>query len=203
LRHDRFDLVLVDTISLHEDGSAFIRRLRSVRGTPLVALTESHCDDRVRAFDLGADDAIAQPVDRDELRARITAVIRRHKGHSQSLLQAGVLTLSIDTREVCIRDRRKFGGQAAIALTAQRTWSRRLAPRRDQRICWDLFIRRFTRKWAVSSVIAVPTLNPARWRSGPCTPKLVGVDGPTASSANVSVRRWTCSGVAVDRRYFG
>jgi len=103
LRHDKFDLVLVDTISLHEDGFAFIRRLRLARNdTPLVALTGSHSDDRVRAFGLGADDAIAQPVDRDELQARITAVIRRHKGHGQSLLQSGVLTLSIDTREVCI-----------------------------------------------------------------------------------------------------
>jgi len=71
--------VLVDTpTSLHEDGFAFIRRLRSAwNGTPLVALTGSHCDDRVPTFGLGADDAIAQPVDRDELRARITAVIRR------------------------------------------------------------------------------------------------------------------------------
>jgi hypothetical protein len=39
------------------------------------------------------------------------------------------------------------------------------APRRDQRICCDLFIRRFTRKLAVPSVIAVPPLKPARWRS--------------------------------------
>jgi two-component system, cell cycle response regulator CtrA len=106
LRHETFDLVLVDVASLHEDGFAFIRRLRSARNdTPLVALTGIHCDDRVRALGLGADDAIAQPIDRDELRARITAVIRRHKGYSQSLLQSGVLCLSIDTREVCISGR--------------------------------------------------------------------------------------------------
>src|ERR1700738_3693725 len=85
------------------------------------------------------------------------------------------------------RERPKCGGQAAIAACgcislagwnfcpkpepnvplyiAQRTWSRRSAPRRDQRICCDLFIRRFTRKLAVPSVIAVPTRNPARCRS--------------------------------------
>jgi two-component system, cell cycle response regulator CtrA len=106
LRHETFDLVLVDTTSPPEDGFAFIRRLRSARNdTPLVALTGSHCDDRVRALGLGADDAIAQPVDRDEMRARITAVIRRHKGHSQSLLHSGVLSLSIDSREVCVSGR--------------------------------------------------------------------------------------------------
>ena len=77
-----------------------------------------------------------------------------------------------------------FGGQAAAAkvgwvsfaganlcpkaepkvplYTAQRTCSRRSAPRRVQRICCDLFIRRFTRKLAVPSVMAVPTRRPAR-----------------------------------------
>src|SRR4051812_30913213 len=82
-------------------------------------------------------------------------------------------------------DRQRNGGQAAIAIsdpglalkscpkpepnlplrTAQRTWSRRSAPRRDQRICCDLFMRRLTRKLAVPSVNAVPTRSPARCRS--------------------------------------
>src|SRR5690349_553536 len=78
-----------------------------------------------------------------------------------------------------VRDRQDFGGQAAMAklearsasalnrwpspepslplMTAQRTWSRRSAPRRDQRICCALFRRRLTRKLAVPSVIDVPT----------------------------------------------
>jgi two-component system, cell cycle response regulator CtrA len=106
LRHEAYDLVLVDTTSLSEDGFAFIRRIRSAKNdTPLVALTGSKCDDRVRALRLGADDAVAQPIDPDELRARILAVIRRHKGHSQSLLRVGDLSLSIETREVCVSGR--------------------------------------------------------------------------------------------------
>src|SRR3954452_2928821 len=44
---------------------------------------------------------------------------------------------------------------------AQRTWSRRSAPRRDHRICCALFMRRLTRKVAVPSVSAVPTRRPA------------------------------------------
>src|SRR5688500_10351075 len=84
------------------------------------------------------------------------------------------------------RDCRAIGGQAAMASSeagstawnswlklepslplkpAQRTWSRRSAPRRDHRICWDLFMRRLTRKLAVPSVSDVPTRRPARWRS--------------------------------------
>jgi hypothetical protein len=49
--------------------------------------------------------------------------------------------------------------------TVQRVCSRRSAPRRVQRVCCNLFIRRFTRKLVTPSVIAVPTRNPARWRS--------------------------------------
>jgi len=48
---------------------------------------------------------------------------------------------------------------------AQRTWSSRSAPRRDQRICCDLAMRRLTRKLAVPSVSDVPTRRPARCRS--------------------------------------
>jgi two-component system cell cycle response regulator CtrA len=107
LRHETFDLVIVDITTLSEEGFSFIRRLRLAKNdTPLVALTGHHCDDRVRALGLGADDAIAQPIDNEELQARITAVIRRYKGHSQSLLQLGNLSLSIDTREVSISGRR-------------------------------------------------------------------------------------------------
>ena len=85
------------------------------------------------------------------------------------------------------RNRREVGGQAARTKSvrgsasvsnswpklepslplraAQRTWSRRSAPRRDHRICCDLFMRRLTRKLAVPSVIDVPTRRPVRWRS--------------------------------------
>jgi two-component system, cell cycle response regulator CtrA len=101
LRHDTCDLVLVDAASLGPDSFSFIRRLRTARDdTPVVALTGPHAHERTSALSLGADDAIAQPFDAAELRARIMAVIRRNKGHSHSLLQAGDLSLSLDSREV-------------------------------------------------------------------------------------------------------
>jgi len=101
LRHETVDVVVVDIGSLAEDGFAFIRRLRGAKNdTPLVALTAHHADDRVRALGLGADDAIALPVDVSELRARIAAVTRRHKGLSQSLAEVGDLSLSLESREV-------------------------------------------------------------------------------------------------------
>src|SRR3954452_20201571 len=65
---------------------------------------------------------------------------------------------------------------------AQRTWSSRSAPRRDQRICCDLFMRRLIRKLAVPSVNAVPTPQP-----GP-VPFTV-VDQPIALPDEVAVQR--------------
>jgi hypothetical protein len=96
------------------------------------------------------------------------------------------------------RERRASGGQAALAKsatgltspskscptpdpsvplrTAPRTWSRRSAPRRDQRIGWDLLLRRLTRTLAVPSVMEVPTRRPARWRSASLTNQALWLD---------------------------
>jgi two-component system cell cycle response regulator CtrA len=105
LRHETVDAVVVDIKSFAEDGFAFIRHLRGARNdTPLVALTANHPDDRVRALRLGADDAIALSVDVSELRARVAAVTRRHRGLSQSLAEVGELSLSLETREVRFRN---------------------------------------------------------------------------------------------------
>ena len=115
LRYETYDLILVDLASLGQDGFGFIRRLCTARNdTPVVALTGSQALDRTSALGLGADDAIAQPFDPGEVRARITAVIRRNKGHSQSLLQVGDLSLSLDTREVRFND-------APVHLTGKET----------------------------------------------------------------------------------
>jgi two-component system, cell cycle response regulator CtrA len=103
LRHDGYDLVLVDVASMSDQGLACIRRLRSARHeTPLIALTGHQADDKVRALGLGADDAVTQPIGGEELQARIIAVLRRHRGFTRSLIEIGNLTLSLSTREVHI-----------------------------------------------------------------------------------------------------
>jgi two-component system, cell cycle response regulator CtrA len=101
LRHDSCDLVLIDTTALGADSLSFIRRLRTTRNdTPVVALTGARACERTSALSLGADDAITQPFDAAEVRARIIAVMRRNKGHSHSLLQVGNLSLSLESREI-------------------------------------------------------------------------------------------------------
>ena len=48
-------------------------------------------DSKVRALGFGADDYVTKPFHRDELVARIHAIVRRSKGHSQSVIRTGKL----------------------------------------------------------------------------------------------------------------
>jgi two-component system cell cycle response regulator CtrA len=104
LRHEAYDLVVLDLASLPESGFKFLRRLRATGdGTPVVAITSRQAGGRVRALSLGADDAVDQEIDIGELTARFQAVFRRHRGYSQ--LEVGDLSLSVETREVRFGDR--------------------------------------------------------------------------------------------------
>jgi two-component system cell cycle response regulator CtrA len=135
LRHERVEAVVVDVKSFAEEGFAFIRHLRSARNnTPLVALTAHHPGDRVRALGLGADDAIALSVDVSELRARIAAVIRRHRCLSQSLAEVRELSLSLESREVRFRN-------TPVHLTAKEySMLELLVVRKGQVVTRDMFL---------------------------------------------------------------
>ncbi len=101
LRQGIYDLVVLLMGSLRQAGFDLIPRIRGAdNDTPLLALTGSRVADRVRALDLGADDAMAEPVDSAEFRARLSAIVRRSRGFSKSLLQVGDLSLCLTTRNV-------------------------------------------------------------------------------------------------------
>src|SRR5574338_560940 len=55
---------------------------------------------KVRAFGFGADDYVTKPFHREELVARIHAVVRRSKGHSQSVIRTGKLSVNLDAKTV-------------------------------------------------------------------------------------------------------
>ena len=55
---------------------------------------------KVRGLGFGADDYMTKPFHKDELVARIHAVVRRSKGHSQSVITTGKLTVNLDTKTV-------------------------------------------------------------------------------------------------------
>ncbi len=78
-RADRPDLVVLDVMLPDLDGFEVIRRMREggVR-TPVVFLTARDAtDDKIRGLTLGGDDYVTKPFSREELTARIRAVLRR------------------------------------------------------------------------------------------------------------------------------
>jgi len=100
--HYDYDIVVLDLLLPDMEGFEVVRRMRSARvETPVLILSGlNRPNAKVKGFGMGADDYITKPFDKDELIARIQAVIRRSKGYSQPVLRVGSLQLNLDSREV-------------------------------------------------------------------------------------------------------
>ncbi len=81
-------LVLLDIMLPQEDGLSILQKIRSEKSTgklPVIILTAKADEyDKVRGFDLGADDYVPKPFGMMELVARIKAVLRRTEGNSDA-----------------------------------------------------------------------------------------------------------------------
>ena len=97
-----FDIVLLDLTLPDLDGYDVIRRMRSAKvRTPVLILSgRLEVGDKVKTLSSGADDYVTKPFYPEELAARIQAVVRRSKGHSESVIRTGALVVNFDTRTV-------------------------------------------------------------------------------------------------------
>lgn len=95
-----YDIIILDLMLPDMDGYEVLRRLRSARvTTPILILSGlSEPDNKIKGLGFGADDYLTKPFDRRELVARIQAIVRRSKGHSESIIQTGKLTVNLDSR---------------------------------------------------------------------------------------------------------
>ena len=95
------DLVILDLGLPGLDGVEVCRRLRAESDVPILILTaRSELDDRVEGLDSGADDYLSKPFERQELLARMRALMRRRPPRGSAALVVGDLRLNPDTREV-------------------------------------------------------------------------------------------------------
>ncbi|PKP97509.1 MAG: DNA-binding response regulator [Alphaproteobacteria bacterium HGW-Alphaproteobacteria-13] len=97
-----YDIILLDLNLPDMHGYDVLKKLRTAKvQTPVLILSGiSEMDSKVRSFGFGADDYVTKPFHRDELVARIHAVVRRSKGHSQSVIRTGKLAVNLDTKTV-------------------------------------------------------------------------------------------------------
>jgi two-component system, cell cycle response regulator CtrA len=97
-----YDIILLDLMLPDIDGYEVLRRLRAARvNTPILILSGlNEMDSKLKGLGFGADDYLTKPFDRRELIARIQAIVRRSKGHSESIIKTGKLAVNLDTRTV-------------------------------------------------------------------------------------------------------
>jgi two-component system, OmpR family, response regulator MprA len=100
------DLVILDLGLPGLDGVEVCSRLRVDSDVPILILTaRSELGDRVEGLDSGADDYLVKPFERQELLARMRALMRRRPPRGSAALVVGDLRLNPDTREVNRGDR--------------------------------------------------------------------------------------------------
>ncbi|MEZ5715167.1 MAG: response regulator transcription factor [Paracoccaceae bacterium] len=97
-----YDLILLDLGLPDMNGHEVLRQLRMARvDTPILILSGADdTENKLKGFGFGADDYLTKPFHREELVARIHAIIRRSKGHSQSMIKTGTITVNLDAKTV-------------------------------------------------------------------------------------------------------
>jgi two-component system, OmpR family, response regulator len=98
LRAEYFDLAIIDIGLPDADGLTLVRGLRSVgKATPVLVLTARYAlQDKIRAFDVGADDFLMKPFEQAELAARCRALVRRAGMAPSGLLRLGRVTIDLN-----------------------------------------------------------------------------------------------------------
>jgi two-component system cell cycle response regulator CtrA len=103
-----FDIIVLDLRLPDIDGYEVVRRLRTARvETPVLILSgRTDTTDKVRGLVGGADDYLTKPFNKAELVARIQAIVRRSKGHSESVIRTGRLVVNMEARLVEVDGKR-------------------------------------------------------------------------------------------------
>jgi two-component system cell cycle response regulator CtrA len=97
-----YDIIVLDLNLPDVSGFEVLRSLRvsKVRTPVLILSGNGNIENKVKGLGFGADDYMAKPFHKNELVARIHAIVRRSKGHAQSLIKIGGLVLNLDSKMI-------------------------------------------------------------------------------------------------------
>ena len=101
-----YDVVLLDLSLDDMSGLDVLRaiRLEKVRTPVIVVTATTDIETKVKALSAGADDFVTKPFHKAELVARINAVVRRSRGHAESIIRTGDISVNLDTRSASVGD---------------------------------------------------------------------------------------------------
>lgn len=100
LDENRYDLILLDIMLPGADGYELMEYIKDF-GIPVIFITaKTRLEDKVKGFQLGADDYITKPFELAELTARVEAVLRRYYKIQDTISAAGI---EVDTLSRTVR----------------------------------------------------------------------------------------------------
>jgi two-component system, cell cycle response regulator CtrA len=103
-----YDIILLDLNLPDMHGYDVLKKLRVAKiGTPILILSGlNETSNKVKGLGFGADDYLTKPFHKEELVAHIHAIVRRSKGHSQSVIRTGKLAVNLDSKTVEVDSQR-------------------------------------------------------------------------------------------------
>ena len=102
-----YDIIILDLMLPDMDGYDVLKGLRAAKvETPVLILSGlTETENKVKGFSTGADDYLTKPFNKEELIARIHAIVRRSQGHAESVIRTGKMAVNLDGRTVEVDDK--------------------------------------------------------------------------------------------------
>jgi two-component system, cell cycle response regulator CtrA len=100
-----YDIIVLDMMLPDVSGFEVLKkfRARNIKTPVLILSGLTSADNKIKGLGYGADDYVTKPFNHREIIERIRAIVRRSKGHSDSVLQIGNLTIDINKKYAAIK----------------------------------------------------------------------------------------------------